>query len=184
MPALTDYVRLSPFTLDELVDAVNSVLRGLPKLHMTARTVKFYIAKGLVPGPVGGPRGARYSMEHVLRVVANRCFPQRGRSLEEAREEMDRLLALDMGTAINAVQTMVSELSTPQDFAPPRPAMMQMASVIREQAAPINRSQPAMTVRRIPLRPGITLEVTEGVDLEAELDNLVSALHEAVQAKS
>lgn len=178
MPALTDYVRLAPFTLDEVVDAVNSVLRGLPKLHVTARTVKFYIAKGLVPGPVGGPRGARYSMEHVLRVVANRCFPQRGRSLEEAREEMDRLLAHDLGTAIESVQAMVNEISTPQELAPPRPVMMAMPSMVREATAPMGRLPAPVSVRRIPLRPGIILEVSEGVDLKHEIDDLILALRE------
>lgn len=178
MPALTDYVRLAPFTLDEVVDAVNSVLRGLPKLQVTARTVKFYIAKGLVPGPVGGPRGARYSMEHVLRVVANRCFPQRGRSLEEAREEMDRLLGLDLAAAIDAVQAMVNELSTPQEFAPPRPAMMAVPSVMREPMAPMGGAPAPVRVRRIPLRPGIILEIAEGVDLEEEMDDLILALSE------
>ena len=179
MPALTDYIRLAPFTLDEVVDAVNSVLRGQPRLYVTARTVKFYIAKGLVPGPTGGARGARYSMEHVVRVVANRCFPQRGRSLEDAREEMDRLLGRDLGTAIDAVQAMVNELSNPRNLEPPRPAMAPMAAVVREP-----KIQMGISVRRIPLRPGVILEVTEGVDLEEEMDDLILALHEAAQAWS
>lgn len=45
MPRIVDYSTLAPFSLEELVGAANSVLRGRPDLEVSIRTVRFYIAK-------------------------------------------------------------------------------------------------------------------------------------------
>jgi DNA-binding transcriptional MerR regulator len=60
-------------TLGEIADA-----SGLP-----ARTVRFYIARGLLNGPVKGGRGAAYTMEHLARLDRIKSLQSEGRTLSE-----------------------------------------------------------------------------------------------------
>jgi DNA-binding transcriptional MerR regulator len=60
-------------TLGEIAEA-----SGLP-----ARTVRFYIARGLLSGPVKGGRGAAYTMEHLARLDRIKSLQSDGRTLSE-----------------------------------------------------------------------------------------------------
>lgn len=86
MPTIEDYAALVPFDLDELVAASNAILRDRPTLQIQARTVRFYISNGLLPSPSGGPKFARYGMEHLRRIVAIREWLDQGMSLDQAAE--------------------------------------------------------------------------------------------------
>ena len=90
MPKLADYLRLAPFSVDELVEAANSVLRDRPRLHVARRTVRYYVGERVVPPPVGPPKHARYEADHLLRLVAARCLGDEGRSLEGVRGGLAR----------------------------------------------------------------------------------------------
>jgi DNA-binding transcriptional MerR regulator len=60
-------------TLAELADA-----SGLP-----ARTIRFYIARGLLEGPVKAGRGAAYTPEHLARLERIKKLQADGRMLSE-----------------------------------------------------------------------------------------------------
>lgn len=60
-------------TLSEIADA-----SGLP-----ARTIRFYIARGLLNGPVKAGRGAAYTAEHLARLERIRKLQSEGRTLSE-----------------------------------------------------------------------------------------------------
>jgi DNA-binding transcriptional MerR regulator len=60
-------------TLAELADA-----SGLP-----ARTIRFYIARGLLEGPVKAGRGAAYTREHLARLEKIKRLQSDGRMLSE-----------------------------------------------------------------------------------------------------
>lgn len=60
-------------TLADLADA-----SGLP-----ARTIRFYIARGLLSGPAKAGRGAAYTAEHLVRLEQIRSLQTAGRSLSE-----------------------------------------------------------------------------------------------------
>lgn len=60
-------------TLAELADAA-----GLP-----ARTIRFYIARGLLDGPVKAGRGAAYTTEHLERLERIKKLQAEGRMLSE-----------------------------------------------------------------------------------------------------
>jgi DNA-binding transcriptional MerR regulator len=60
-------------TLAELSDAC-----GLP-----ARTIRFYIARGLLDGPVKAGRGAAYTCEHLARLERIKRLQSDGRMLSE-----------------------------------------------------------------------------------------------------
>jgi len=60
-------------TLAEVAEAA-----GLP-----ARTIRFYIARGLLNGPVKGGRGAAYTAEHLKRLDRIKRSQAEGQSLSE-----------------------------------------------------------------------------------------------------
>jgi DNA-binding transcriptional MerR regulator len=65
-------------TLTELSDA-----SGVP-----ARTLRFYIARGLLPGPDKAGRGATYSGDHLRRVEQIKKWQAEGRMLSEIGREL------------------------------------------------------------------------------------------------
>lgn len=83
MPTVDDYAKLAPFTLEELVDAANSVLRDRPRAGVSVRTVRYYVAEGILPPPVGPNKLARYTLEHLDRLVQARRMLDEGASLVE-----------------------------------------------------------------------------------------------------
>src|SRR5690349_14667070 len=60
-------------TLAELVDA-----SGIP-----ARTIRFYISRGLLAGPVKAGRGAVYTADHLARLEQIKALQGEGRMLSE-----------------------------------------------------------------------------------------------------
>ncbi len=60
-------------TLAELADAA-----GIP-----ARTIRFYISRGLLPGPAKAGRGAVYTSAHLKRLEQIKALQARGRHLSE-----------------------------------------------------------------------------------------------------
>ena len=66
------------FSIDEL-----STLAGV-----TPRTVRYYIAEGLVDRPEGEKRGSHYVRRHLEQLLVNRRWTDAGLSLERVRELM------------------------------------------------------------------------------------------------
>lgn len=66
-------------TLAELAE-----VSGIP-----ARTIRFYIARGLLMGPVKAGRGAEYSGEHLARLEKIKQLQAEGRMLAEISQLLD-----------------------------------------------------------------------------------------------
>jgi DNA-binding transcriptional MerR regulator len=66
-------------TLQELSEAV-----GVP-----ARTIRFYIARGIVAGPLKAGRGADYGTEHVERLERIKQLQGEGKTLVEIGQSLD-----------------------------------------------------------------------------------------------
>lgn len=144
MPTLSNYLRLAPFTLEELVDAANSVLRDRPKLHVTKRTVRYYVAERIVPPPVGSPKNARYGAEHLIRLVGARALADIGRSLPAVRTELDRLTARN-SEATAEIQALLDDMVVLE--APLRSPLASFLSLPDEDDLVV----PDVLVRRVPL---------------------------------
>jgi DNA-binding transcriptional MerR regulator len=71
---------MSGITLAELSEA-----SGIP-----ARTIRFYISRGLLKGPVKAGRGAVYSPEHLSRLEEIRTLQASGRMLSEISRDAGR----------------------------------------------------------------------------------------------
>lgn len=76
-------------TLAEIAEAA-----GLP-----ARTIRFYIAQGLLNGPVKGGRSAAYTAEHVTRLERIKQFQAAGRTLSEIARLLSGPSGEDFGVA-------------------------------------------------------------------------------------
>jgi DNA-binding transcriptional MerR regulator len=74
-------------TLAELAEA-----SGLP-----ARTIRFYIARGLLEGPVKAGRGAAYTREHLARLEKIKSLQSDGRMLSEIGKALTGVAAAAPG---------------------------------------------------------------------------------------
>lgn len=172
MPTIADYLRLAPYSLDELVAATNGVLRGHPRLEVSRRTLRYYVAQGVLPPPSGPPKYARYEGEHLLRAVALRAISARGRTLAEAQRETESLLGLSTDETAREIRARVDALDREATVAeielgelrasgpPPAP---DAPSPVSSSPAPRPRSVatlPGERVVRLRLAPGIVLEVS------------------------
>lgn len=77
---------------DEAPDEINLTIDELSERTQTSvRTVRYYIAEGLLPGPGARGKGASYSEEHLLRLRLIRRLTERRAPLAEIREVMARV---------------------------------------------------------------------------------------------
>lgn len=146
-----------PFTIEELVGACNSILRTRPSLAIQGRTVRFYVSNGLLPPPSGGPKFARYGIEHLRRLVAIRTWLDSGMSLEQAAE---RIKLGEHGGDPVTLQRKSSSRSNDSIRTP----------------SPVSPRETGRTVRRISLTPLCTLEIDGDADLKIELEKAIEAL--------
>jgi DNA-binding transcriptional MerR regulator len=58
------------------------------KAGVPARTIRLYISKGLLPGPLRYGRGATYGQEHLETLAAIRRLQAEGLTLEEIRRRL------------------------------------------------------------------------------------------------
>jgi DNA-binding transcriptional MerR regulator len=153
VPKVEDYASLAPFSLDELVAAANSVLRDRPKLAVSTRTIRYYISKGLLPSPSGGPKFARYSWNHLDDLVKIRTYLDQGLSLEQVATEFGVSLRIEE----REDREVISEMRTLYKQAP---------------------RDVGELVRRIPLGMGCVLEIPSSADLFDLIPRLKEKLEE------
>lgn len=199
--ALERYRRLGPFSLDELVDAANAVLRHKGAEPLSRRTVRYYIVEDLVPQAEGPPKYARYTFDHLVAVVAVRALQDEGFTLEQIRQEMKRM-RVPGGIAHRANAWLRDpepsrrspeywsrrgmndrvDADTPARLAPrPPPRVEEPAATAAAAGAADGVGHP---VRRIQLTPDLTLELREGADLKTALRVAVNKLIEIMSGRT
>ena len=57
---------------------------------VSRRTVRFYVQEGLLPAPLGVGRGRHYGPEHLQRLLQVKALQERGHSLADIRESLER----------------------------------------------------------------------------------------------
>lgn len=150
MPTPEDYQDLAPFTLDELVRAANSVLSDDPSLRVLPRTIRYHIAKGLLPPPSGPPRYARYGYEHLVKVVQIRRDQSRGKGASEVG---------------------LGDRGAKQSMASPAEQSAKPDQSVNAYVPAGGEGFKATQVLRVPLNPAVTLEVSCEVDLQEALED-------------
>ena len=169
MDLLRRYSNLGPFTIDELVSAVNSVLRDRPDLAISKRTIRFYVSQGIIPPPRGAPKFARYPFENLLTIVAIRRLQDQGDKLEIAQKRAIQVRTNDLDDAIRWVESLGRQTRQQSQETQPAFAASEMAPAPRvaEQAVMYSMSphEPAspqrrnVSLERYELGPDISLTV-------------------------
>lgn len=203
MPKLEQYKVLQPYSLEELTDAANSLLRAKPQMQVNPRAIRYYISLGILPPPKGAPKVARYSYEHLTRLLAAKAFQDQGYRLERIKEELDTLYqrnreALesfaqrwldDEEGPTPTVTTLVGQVSDHINRllvkSPLQGKSHNFTDVVPDKKTQDKCEQIAESlsefddfthVIKIALTPHSVLEVSAIVDLEEELQNALNAL--------
>jgi DNA-binding transcriptional MerR regulator len=171
------------------------------RAELSVRTIRFYIAEGLLPGPGARGKAASYSGEHLLRLRLIRRLAEQRVPLAEMRamlsrlspEEEQALLAEEDARAMQREQA--ARAPSPKEYLatllqqaraarqpaasssspPPAPAAPSAASA-RLYPRPVNAlpSQPADVWQRWELAPGVELHVK--VDVADQQRRLIERL--------
>ena len=134
----------------------NASARAAP----SARSVRFYVANGLLDRPEGTGTAATYGYRHLLQLLAIKIRQREGQSLEKIKEEMKDIT----GDALE--RRIATSLA---------PALTSGADNTVEREDPHNYKW-----RRAPVADGIELHIRE--DSPAARDEAVIAMREAVRA--
>lgn len=153
---------MAPFTLEELVSAANSILRDKPRMEVSARTVRYYISRGLLPGAIGSPKNARYRMEHLEKLVAIRLRLDEGQSLDQISEELES----EEGPEWASAPLMERRHEV-------KPRSLQLHQTREDYDVP---SPTLMRVVRLQMTKDVTLEVAERADRQSALRELFERL--------
>ena len=145
-----------------LVDAAglrptNASARSAP----SARSVRFYVANGLLDRPEGAGTSATYNYRHLLQLLSVKIRQREGQTLERIRQEMH-------GVTGDALERRVA-----QSLAPALGAGADAAVRTTDGAAPL-------AWRRLPVADGIELHVRD--DSPAAREEAMVAMREAVRA--
>jgi DNA-binding transcriptional MerR regulator len=144
-----------------LVDAAgmrptNASARAAP----SARSVRFYVAHGLLDRPEGTGTAATYHYRHFLQLLAIKIRQREGQTLEVIRRELKDMT----GDAL--------ERRIAQSLAP--------ALAIGADGAAAHDDAPAQHWRRVTIADGVELHVRD--DSPAARESAVTAIREAVRA--
>jgi DNA-binding transcriptional MerR regulator len=144
--------------------------------HVSVRTVRFYIAEGLLPGPGSRGKAATYGEDHLLRLHLIRRLAERHVPLAEMRDLLDRLSSDEARTLLAEEDRRATELRRAEESPSPKEyvaALLSHARAARQQtlaeppamlapqppASAGQGQQSAQTWQRWELAPGVELHV-------------------------
>ena len=146
-----------------LVDAAgirptNASARAAP----SARSVRFYVANGLLDRPEGTGTAATYNYRHLLQLLAIKIRQREGQTLDLIRKEMRDITgdALERRVATWLAPALISSGGPPLSLE--------------------NGDEEALSWRRIAVADGIEIHVRD--DIPASHEDAVLAMREAVRA--
>ena len=134
----------------------NASARAAP----SARSVRFYVANGLLDRPEGTGTAATYNYRHFLQLLAIKIRQREGQTLEVIKREM-------AGVTGDALERRVAQWIAP-------------ALAAGSDTAVAHDEDPQVSWRRIPVADGIELHVRD--DSPAARSDAVVAMREAVRA--
>lgn len=175
---LSLYRQLAPFTADKLVDAANALLTAKRVHGITKRTLRFYTAQRVVPGPMGSPKFARYGYEHLLTLLAARALQDQGMKLEQIVVEVSEI---KRGRLDRLEQLVDGWLSQSDDF--PLAVAENRAGYAKGPArvGQALEAEVGSRVRRISVTRSCTLELGEGAVVETDVKAAIEYLNEFLE---
>jgi DNA-binding transcriptional MerR regulator len=189
-------VIMVPVTIEELAR----------KAGTSVRTIRFYIAEGILPRPEGAGRASRYTEEHLQRLETILRLRQRNLPLAEIRravvgvpvtelpastdsalDYIDRLLGQQgrrVATSPPAVPVLqarnIATAAEPPALMAPQPAPGEPAELVDRRGAPVGEQW-----RRVRIHPDVELSIREPVPpgLASRLPQLLERLRRIVEGK-
>ena len=134
----------------------NASARAAP----SARSVRFYVANGLLDRPEGTGTAATYNYRHFLQLLAIKIRQREGQTLEVIKREMTDVTG-------DALERRVAQWIAP-------------ALASGSDTAVAHDDDPQVSWRRVPVADGIELHVRD--DSPAARNDAVTAMREAVRA--
>ena len=188
LTTLREYRALAPWGLRDLAALAGGILdasgvvpvNAAARARPTERTIRFYVARGLVSPPDGRGTAAVYSYRHLLQVLAIKLRQMEGATLESMIREF-------AGLTGDLIERRVAGVLGPALPPPERLALLQTAGTGRGRVgravlgwlAPVEGSAGvASSCRRIPVAPGVELLVDEQHPI-LRLNGDVAAITEA-----
>jgi DNA-binding transcriptional MerR regulator len=135
----------------------NAAARSAP----SARSVRYYVANGLLDRPEGTGTAATYNYRHLLQLLHIKIRQREGQTLDRIKRELHE----QTGDAL--------ERRVAQALAPALAAQADVTAASSDDGE-------AATWRRIPIAEGIELHVRD--DTPAARDDALAAMREAVRA--
>lgn len=193
LSTLREYRALAPWGLRDLAAVAGGILdasgvvpvNAAAKARPSERTIRFYVAQGLVSPPEGRGTAATYSYRHLLQVLAIKLRQMEGATLEAIVKELvgitgdtiERRVAVALGSALPAPQ----ELQLVQR---PGTARGRVSRAVQAWIAPPEASDAVATVcRRIQVAPGVEVLLDEQhpvVRLNADSATIAEAFRRAL----
>lgn len=168
---LREYRTLAPWGLRDLAAMAGAILdaSGIFPLNVSARarpterTIRFYVAQGLVSAPEGRGTAATYSYRHLLQVLAIKLRQMEGATLgaiirdlgDQGGDVIERRVAAALGPGLPPP----SRITVTQPGAPR--GKVGRAIQDWQYASDTPGLDHPSTCRRIPLAPGVELLVDE-----------------------
>lgn len=176
LESLRAYRALAPWSLRDLaalagalLDASNVVpVNPAARAHPGERTIRFYVARGLVSPPEGRGTAATYGYRHLLQVLAIKLRQMEGATLDALTRELAEL-AGDM------LERRVASALGPAVPPPERVLAAPTSHVPRGRVA--RAIQGALPVPGQPPRPTTCRRIPCGAGVELLLDERHPALH-------
>lgn len=132
---------------DETSDEISLTIDELSERTQTpVRTVRYYIAEGLLPGPGARGKGASYSEEHLLRLRLIRRLAERRAPLAEIREVMARVTPEEIRALLAEEDARAEALERAEQAQAISPRAY-IAALLDQARAPRSPSQPTSTPR-------------------------------------
>ena len=166
---LKEHRSLPPCSVDALLDHANALLSKRGASLVSKRTLRYYTTQDLVPSPLGSPKFARYTYEHLLSLLAARALQDQGKKLDQIKEELSEMTTGNF----NQIEDLVLE------WLGHSPAPKSRFTHVRESRANYAAEGSAKVVAelsavgqssiRIPLAAGITLEISDSPSPSADL---------------
>lgn len=144
------------FTADELTE----------RSGVSLRTLRYYIAEGLIAGPGTRGKGARYGQEHLLRLLAIRRLAAEHLPLNVIRERLSNLSPVELAALAETAPSSVGIVP-----AGPRAFIVQLL----QSPAVVRRERPADVWRRHAPVSGVEVHVRADVE-ERYRDRIARAL--------
>ena len=197
LSALREYRHLAPWSLRDMATLAGAILEssGVRPLNAAAsalpseRTIRFYVARGLVTPPSGRGTAAVYTYRHILHVLHIKLRQMEGFTLDSIGQELndmtgdvlERRVASALGRGLPAPEQLPL---TSND----RPAWGRAGRALRAWLSDINPEDvdeagtPSSTTtwRRLPISRGIELHVHDNHPL-AQMDDREGDLSDAVR---